>query len=78
MTIIIGRYRIGEGLVPEGCTRIGCRSSRVKIINTETTTWYVLERDNYGYFSRATQYGMPKYISKGSQSIAPPDETTQL
>ncbi|KAF8860579.1 hypothetical protein BDZ45DRAFT_309392 [Acephala macrosclerotiorum] len=37
MTIIIGRYR-GEGLVPEGCTRIGCRSSRITTINLDTTT----------------------------------------
>lgn len=43
MCIIVGRY-LGEGLVPQGCTRLGCRSSRIQMITTETTTWYVLRR----------------------------------
>ncbi|CZR68156.1 uncharacterized protein PAC_18055 [Phialocephala subalpina] len=37
MTIIIGRYQ-GQGLISEGCTRIGCRSSQIKMITPDTTT----------------------------------------
>lgn len=40
MAMIIGRYRV-DGLVPDGCTRMGCRSSQIRVINPETTTWYV-------------------------------------
>lgn len=40
MTILIGRYRSASHTT-ECCARIGCRSSKVQAINSDTKAWYL-------------------------------------
>jgi hypothetical protein len=77
MTIIIGRYR-GKDLIPERCTRAGCRSSRIKMTHLGIATWYVVQRSRFRQYSCITQYGMPERISTSSQSLGQTDEANHF
>jgi len=77
MTVIIGRYR-DRDLMPERCTRTGCRSSRLKMTTLGIATWYVQHRSQLRQDSCIKQYGMPECISASSQSFTQTDEANHF